>query len=89
MKEDNKAHKEKNDNYYLDYINNLISSPKQTEKEPILNLLSSPEKNSMNQKFFPSKENYFGIKTSPKNLLINIFYYAFISSVPELAPSLS
>ena len=67
MKEDNKAHKEKNDNYYLDYINNLISSPKQTEKEPILNLLSSPEKNSMNQKFFPSKENYFGIKTSPKN----------------------
>ena len=67
MKEDNQAHKEKNDNYYLDYINNLISSPKQTEKEPILNLISSPEKSSMNQKFFPSKENYFGIKTSPKN----------------------
>ena len=67
MKEDNQAHKEKNENYYLDYINNLIASPKQKEKDSILNLISSPEKSSMNQKFFPSKENYFGIKTSPIN----------------------
>ena len=67
MKEDNQVHKEKNENYYLDYINNLIASPKQKEKDSILNLISSPEKSSMNQKFFPSKENYFGIKTSPIN----------------------
>ena len=67
MKEDNQVTNEKNDNFYLGYINNIISSPKQKEKDPIFNLLSSPDKNQMNQKFFPSKENYFGIKTSPVN----------------------
>ena len=67
MKEDNQANKENNDNYFLGYMNNITSSPKQNEKDSIFNLLLSPEKSSMNQKFFPSKENYFGIKTSPIN----------------------
>ena len=63
MKEEN--NKEKNENYYVDLINNIISSPKQKEKDSIIN--TSPDKNSMNQKYFPLKENYFGIKASPSN----------------------
>ena len=48
--------------------NNIIaSSPKQDQKDFYFNLMMSPEKTTMNQKFFPSKENYFGIKTSPIN----------------------
>ena len=66
MKEDNQGKKDNNENHYFDYINNVIASPKQKEKDPFFNLALSPE-NSMNQKFFPSKENYFGIKTSPIN----------------------
>ena len=67
MKDDNPNQKEKNENNNPENINN-ISSPKLEQKVPYFNLLYSPEKNSMNQKFFPSKENYFGIKTSPSNI---------------------
>jgi len=66
MKDDNLAQKEKNENQMQDYINNIISSPKQSQNDSYTNKLLSPEQ-TMNQKFFPSKENYFGIKTSPKN----------------------
>ena len=67
MKDDNPVQKEKNENNNPENINN-ISSPKIEQKVPYFNLLYSPDKNSMNQKFFPSKENYFGIKTSPSNI---------------------
>ena len=66
MKDDNAAQKEKNENQIQDYINNITSSPKQSQNDSYTNKLLSPEQ-TMNQKFFPSKENYFGIKTSPKN----------------------
>lgn len=41
------------------------NSPKKSEKTDQDNSLSSP---SMNQKYFPSKENYFGIKMSPEKI---------------------
>ena len=66
MKDDNAAQKEKNENQMQDYINNITSSSKQSQNDSYTNKLLSPEQ-TMNQKFFPSKENYFGIKTSPKN----------------------
>ena len=68
MKDNNSSQKEKSDNLIQDYINNLIASPKQEKKDTYTNSLLSPEQ-TMNQKFFPSKENYFGIKTSPNNNL--------------------
>ena len=68
MKDNNSSQREKSDNLIQDYINNLIASPKQEKKDTYTNALLSPEQ-TMNQKFFPSKENYFGIKTSPnKNI---------------------
>ena len=39
--------------------NNSESSPKQIPND------LSPNKNQINEKYFPSKENFFGIKTSP------------------------
>ena len=66
MKDDNSSQKEKKENQMKDYINNITSSPKQSQNDTYTNKLLSPE-HSMNQKFFPSKENYFGMKTSPKN----------------------
>ena len=52
---DNKIHEKK-----------LISySPKKSEKNIFDEMLLSPEKRQMNQKFFPSKENFFGTKASP------------------------
>ena len=65
MKDDNLAQKEKNENSYQDASNKIMSSPKLEQRDIYFNLLS-PEK-TMNQKFFPTKENYFGIKTSPIN----------------------
>ena len=62
MKDDNSFKIEKNEN---EQENNIASSPKQEQKYFYFNLALSPEKAQMNQKFFPSKENYFGIKTSP------------------------
>ena len=67
MKEENSNQKEKIENQIQEYMNYLISSPKQNKNDSYTNQLISPERNSMNQKFFPSKENYFGIKTSPKS----------------------
>ena len=68
MKDNNSSQREKSDNLMQDYINNLIASPKQEKKDTYTNSLLSPEQ-TINQKFFPSKENYFGIKTSPnKNI---------------------
>jgi len=64
MKDNNSSQREKSDNLMQEYINNLIASPKQEKKNSYTNSLLSPEQ-TMNQKFFPSKENYFGIKTSP------------------------
>ena len=92
MKDDNLAQKEKNDNSIQEYINKIISSPKQDQKDSYTNSLLSPEQNnSMNQKFFPSKENFFGIKTSPKNMVRPISpahspilnYYAGLSPKAE------
>ena len=66
MKDENLPQSEKNENCVQDTTNKIISSPKQEQKDSYFNLLS-PEK-TMNQKFFPSKENYFGFKSSPINL---------------------
>ena len=71
MKDENLSQKEKNENNQQENINKTTYSPKQEKKEQkdtYVNLLLSPERNEMNQKFFPSKENYFGIKTSPNNM---------------------
>ena len=68
MKDENLIKKENNESNSQENINKTISSPKQEQKNSYTNLLLSPDKNSMNQKFFPSKENYFGIKTSPMNI---------------------
>ena len=55
---------EKNENQpKIEENSQKISSPSTTQKESKVNL--SPEGNLMNQKYFPSKENYFGVKTSP------------------------
>lgn len=67
MKDDNLPQKEKNETNNQESTNN-ISSPKIEQKDPFFKLLYSPEKTSMNQKFFPSKENYFDFKSSPINV---------------------
>ena len=43
----------------------LNFSPKKSENNFSDELLLSPEKGTMNQKYFPSKENFFGTKASP------------------------
>jgi hypothetical protein len=45
---------------------NKDSSSLSAKKDSSINL--SPESNSINQKFFPSKENFFGVKTSPNKI---------------------
>ena len=45
---------------------NLVNSPKKLDKKNSKDSLSSPEEKSMNQKYFPSKENFFGVKMSPE-----------------------
>ena len=47
--------------------NQNSTSPKISKTNNFNYLMSSPEKSTMNQKFFPSKENYFGTKLSPIN----------------------
>ena len=49
---------------------NSVKSPKKLDKKNSKDSLSSPEEKSMNQKYFPSKEDFFGVKMSPekKNL---------------------
>ena len=42
------------------------SSSLSAKKDSSINL--SPESNSFNQKFFPSKENFFGVKASPNKI---------------------
>ena len=46
-------------------------SPKKDDKINNDKNLFSPDNKSMNQKYFPSKENYFGIKMSPEKLNFN------------------
>ena len=65
MKDDNLEQKEKNESNCQNTTNKNMSSPKQVQRDIYFNLLT-PEK-TINQKFFPYKENYFGIKTSPMN----------------------
>ena len=67
MKDDNSTQKEYNEKLKQDNTNNNIDSPKKEKNESYINHLLSPDL-AINQKFFPSKENYFGIKTSPKNM---------------------
>ena len=62
MKEENLNPKNKKENQSNSEDNkNLTSSP--IQKDSTVNL--SPELNKMNKKNFPSKENFFGVKTSP------------------------
>jgi len=42
-------------------------SPKNSKNNDFNFTISSPDKTTMNQKFFPSKENFFGMKLSPLN----------------------
>ena len=64
MKDDIPPKKEQKDpNNKFEQTQNVTSSPKlQNDFFQVNN--TSPERN-LNQKFFPSKENYFGMKASP------------------------
>ena len=64
MKDEIPSKKEQSDsNNKIEENPNLTASPK-TKKETFQINDLSPE-NNLNEKFFPSKENYFGVKTSP------------------------
>ena len=64
MKEEIPSKKDQKDTKNkTDQTQNLTSSPTTNKKSSQINNLS-PEK-SLNQKFFPSKENFFGVKASP------------------------
>ena len=64
MKEETSSKKDQKDsNNKQEQAHNLTSSPS-IQKNLLQNNNTSPEKN-LNQKFFPSKENFFGVKTSP------------------------
>ena len=64
MKEETSSKKaQKDSNNKQEQAQNLTSSPS-IQKNILQNNNTSPEKN-LNQKFFPSKENFFGVKTSP------------------------
>ena len=52
---------------------NLVNSPKKLDKKNSKDSLSSPEEKSMNQKYFPSKENFFGVKMSPEQKNLNSY----------------
>jgi len=52
---------------------NLLNSPKKLDKKNSKDSLSSPEEKSMNQKYFPSKENFFGVKMSPEKNNLNSY----------------
>ena len=52
---------------------NLVNSPKNLDKKNSKDSLSSPEEKSMNQKYFPSKENFFGVKMSPEKNNLNSY----------------
>ena len=52
---------------------NLVNSPKKLDKKNSKDSLSSPEEKSMNQKYFPSKENFFGVKMSPEKNNLNSY----------------
>ena len=69
----NKENKENSDK-------NPINSPKKSEKRSSENFRLSPDNKLMNQKFFPSKEDFFGFKTSPEK--INLRSYSPNSNSP-------
>ena len=52
---------------------NLVNSPKKLDKKNSKDSLTSPEEKSMNQKYFPSKENFFGVKMSPEKNKLNSY----------------
>ena len=53
--------------------NQNLDSPLNIQNNAYDYLISSPKKNTMNQKFFPSKENFFGTKLSPVNINIKSY----------------
>ena len=54
--------------------NNLINnSPKKEDKKNNDKALFSPDNKSMNQKYFPLKESYFGMKMSPEKINLSSY----------------
>ena len=51
----------------LHEIKDNLESPKISKNNTFNFTISSPDKDTINQKFFPSKENFFGTKFSPLN----------------------
>ena len=51
----------------LHEIKDNLDSPKISKNNTFNFTISSPDKDTINQKFFPSKENFFGTKFSPLN----------------------
>ena len=65
MKEENSSQKNQKENQSKTDDKKISTPPELIKKESSINL--SPDKNLFNQKYFPSKENFFGVKSSPTN----------------------
>jgi hypothetical protein len=65
MKEENSSQKNQKENQSKTDDKKISTPPELIKKESSINL--SPDNNLFNQKYFPSKENFFGVKSSPTN----------------------
>ena len=63
MKEENLNQKSQNESQSKTGEKKISTPPEHIKEESPTNL--SPDKNLFNQKYFPSKENFFGVKSSP------------------------
>ena len=63
MKEENLNQKNQKESQSKKDEKKISTPPEHIKEEPSINL--SPEQNLFNQKYFPSKENFFGVKSSP------------------------
>ena len=86
MKDDNSNQKENNEKLKQENTNNIISSSEKEQCESYIDKFIYPDQ-ALNQKFFPNKENYFGIKNM--NIIISpsqspiLNYYAGLSPKKE------
>lgn len=67
MKEENINQKNQKENQSKANEKKISTPPEYIKEEPSINI--SPDKNLFNQKYFPSKENFFGVKSSPTNTI--------------------
>ena len=66
-----KLEKNKNENQEISR-SKTMNSPKKPDKKSSIYFSLSPEYKFMDQKYFPTKEKFFGVKTSPEK--INFFH---------------